>query len=291
LEFACGHAALVSLPRIRGERPHERAERISQEKLAARSRPCDFCAPWAEAAASAEPDTSDGAPAQPEAKELLMDTPANQEPSPADQAEAGPGKTSGDADGQAATRPRGVFPPPRKLTDDQEREVTRLYAETPTPLAEIGRTYGISETSVSRIAQRHGADLRRRAGATVADGQSLASGTRGRPAAAAAVSPEPPAVARGGRARRRAADSAGPRRRRRSPATAVAELAAEVAVLPMPVAAAAAPIRQAAVGSARRRFRITFLAEQVIEAEDIRDAITQAEALGATDITSIAREF
>jgi hypothetical protein len=32
------------------------------------------------------------------------------------------------------------------------------------------------------------------------------------------------------------------------------------------------------------------VAERVIEAENIRDAISQAEALGATDITSVTRE-
>jgi hypothetical protein len=45
LEFQCGHAALVSLPRIKGETSAQRNARIAQEKTAARARPCDFCAP------------------------------------------------------------------------------------------------------------------------------------------------------------------------------------------------------------------------------------------------------
>ncbi len=39
---------------------------------------------------------------------------------------------------------RGV-PPRRKLSDEQEREVTRLYAETSTPTAEIARRFGIAQ--------------------------------------------------------------------------------------------------------------------------------------------------
>ncbi len=56
---------------------------------------------------------------------------------------------------------RGV-PRRRKLSDEQEREVTRLYAETSTPTAEIARRFGIAESSVYRVTQRHGAPLRGR---------------------------------------------------------------------------------------------------------------------------------
>jgi hypothetical protein len=44
LQFQCGHAALVSLPRIKGETPIQRAERVAREKSAAHTRACDFCA-------------------------------------------------------------------------------------------------------------------------------------------------------------------------------------------------------------------------------------------------------
>ena len=50
----------------------------------------------------------------------------------------------------------------RKLTEDQEREVTRLYSETETPVSEISKRFGIGESSVYRVAQRHGASLRGR---------------------------------------------------------------------------------------------------------------------------------
>jgi hypothetical protein len=44
LVFQCGHAALVSLPRIKGETNSQRAERVAREKSAAQTRACDFCA-------------------------------------------------------------------------------------------------------------------------------------------------------------------------------------------------------------------------------------------------------
>jgi hypothetical protein len=43
-------------------------------------------------------------------------------------------------------------------------------------------------------------------------------------------------------------------------------------------------------GAARRRFRIRFQAERVFEANDLRDALRQAESLGSVEITSVARE-
>lgn len=45
LEFQCGHAALVSLPRIKGETSAQRQERIAGEKAQAQMRQCDFCSP------------------------------------------------------------------------------------------------------------------------------------------------------------------------------------------------------------------------------------------------------
>src|SRR5437016_4826413 len=45
LEFQCGHAALVSLPRIKGESSAQRNERVTREKSAAQMRACDFCGP------------------------------------------------------------------------------------------------------------------------------------------------------------------------------------------------------------------------------------------------------
>lgn len=45
LQFQCGHAAMVTLPRIKGETATQRNDRVAREKLDALSRQCDFCAP------------------------------------------------------------------------------------------------------------------------------------------------------------------------------------------------------------------------------------------------------
>src|ERR1051325_5220241 len=78
----------------------------------------------------------------------------------------------GSSDGATGSR--------RKLTEEQEREVTKLYAETETPVSEISKRYGIGESSVYRVAQRHGASLRgRTSGAPSGAAGSTPSG-RGR---------------------------------------------------------------------------------------------------------------
>jgi hypothetical protein len=51
LTFQCGHAALVTLPRVKGESASQRNERVAFEKSAALLRQCDFCEPTVEVAA------------------------------------------------------------------------------------------------------------------------------------------------------------------------------------------------------------------------------------------------
>jgi len=169
-------------------------------------------------------------------------------------------------------RPVGVFPPPRKLTADQERELTYLYAETTTPIADIAQTFSISEVSVGRIAQRNGAASRRRR------------------AAARDTTPGAPASASGARrGRRRRADAeggSGTGASSRGQAGSASADAADARGLPA-APEAASPV---AGGGARRHFRIRFFAETVVEANDLRDALVQAEALGATDVTGIVQE-
>src|SRR5215813_13604842 len=86
-------------------------------------------------------------------------------------------ETRAGADGATGSR--------RKLTEEQEREVTRLYAETETPVSEISKRFGIGESSVYRVAQRHGASLRGRTSTGASSGSGAAStgtgtGRRGR---------------------------------------------------------------------------------------------------------------
>ena len=67
----------------------------------------------------------------------------------------------------------------RKLTEEQEREVTRLYAETETPVSEISQRFGIGESSVYRVAQRHGASLRGRTSTGAATSSAPVPGATG----------------------------------------------------------------------------------------------------------------
>lgn len=181
-----------------------------------------------------------------------------------------------------SARPKGVFPPPRKLTDEQERELTRLYAETSTPTAAIARTFGISEVSVGRMAQRNGAVPRRRGAARASAPDREAAGARSSRAAEA----ESVGQASNRRGRQRRADASETRpNRRRQHARSDGGAAAPQETVSGPKAAA-----QAGDPGGRRRFRIRFFAETVIEAQDMRDALRQAEALGATDVTDIVRQ-
>src|SRR6266852_4928900 len=183
-EYACGHAALVSLPRLKAETPVQRTVRVKYEKAAAGQRSCDFCPPVSQPSVRANDlDGVGSLAAVPPAirtmneeidhapightvtgdhvhelkhEEAMTMTTAETVSEPAaahDHAPATPLTTP------ALIRSKGVFPL-RKLTDEQERKVTSLYAETLTPLVEIGQRFGIGQTSVARIAQRHGAPLR-----------------------------------------------------------------------------------------------------------------------------------
>lgn len=78
LQFQCGHAALVTLPRVKGETAAQRNERISREKSAALIRQCDFCAPAVELAvngnhhAAADVHVVEAVAPQPERPELVL---------------------------------------------------------------------------------------------------------------------------------------------------------------------------------------------------------------------------
>src|ERR1700731_895220 len=62
LEFSCGHAALVSLPRLKGETSTQRTERGTRAKSEAPGRPCDFCGPQEQTVLAVRP-VEDAAPA------------------------------------------------------------------------------------------------------------------------------------------------------------------------------------------------------------------------------------
>src|ERR1700720_1115824 len=101
------------------------------------------------------------------------------------------GGASGGGQGDGATTTR------RKLSDAQEREVTRLYAETETPVSEISKRFGIGESSVYRVAQKHGAALRGRSMKTAKSSARPAAAAGARLAATAGTA----VTSRGGRPR------------------------------------------------------------------------------------------
>jgi transposase-like protein len=128
--------------------------------------------------------------------------------------------------------PRKATRSPRRiLTEDQKREVARLYSETSTPVPEIKKQFGIAESSLYRLIQQRGV------------------APRGRVPAAT------PPVAKATRQRSAPNGKIAPSRSTRSGA----------------------------------KYRVSFAAVSVVTAKDIRDAIRQAEGLGATTITAITR--
>ena len=157
-----------------------------------------------------------------------------------------------------AKEARRVFPPVRKLSDDMEHEVTRLYAETTTSVPEIAARFGVAESSVYRVARRHGASLRGRSPAKARPEQEPS------PVSTAAAVPQARPHAQASRtatSRRAATGSA--RRPARPPRSG---------------------------GRGARRFRIRFETEIVLAAEDIRDALRKAEARGGAEITEVRLE-
>ena len=239
------------------------------------------------------------------------------------------------SDGATSTGPQtdGASTTRRKLSDEQEREVTRLYAETETPVSEISKRLGIGESSVYRVAQRRGAALRGRLSTSTpsaaaaamtpsASGMGLGPG-RGR-AVEKSTSRRSAVTSTTGRARggsngRAAASSTGGTagttpnsRRTRGTRTPQAQTTARRGRTSPSVDATAgtALTTRSAGGSTRvsggstrgasgstrptaaitrREFRVSYVAVRVFVAADMADAIHQAEAAGATDITGIQR--
>jgi transposase-like protein len=180
--------------------------------------------------------------------------------------------------------------PLRRLSDEQELELTRLYKDTDTSVPDIARQFGIGESSVYRIAQRHGAPLRtgsgagrrgRRRSSEAAAGASSSGATRR--ARRTTTTPR-----RSGRVPQEN-EQARPRSRRttrRQQASIAGSRRSSQGQSAGTASRVAGPRTRSAAGSTRR-FRVVFLAETIVAAGSIRDAIAQAEAQGATEITSV----
>ncbi len=176
----------------------------------------------------------------------------------------------------------------RRLNQDEEREIARLYAETSTPTSEIRERFRIGDSSLYRVVQRRGLALRGRTASSTSSTQrrlprahapaarrrrsSTANGAPlavSQPRSLPATAEVRPSQRMDGRSSRRAM--------RRTSVTV----------------ATTSPAKRAASqtgGGARHRFRIRFEAESVFEAKDIQDALRKAESLGATEVTAISRE-
>ena len=178
--------------------------------------------------------------------------------------EHGPAASMEDTQTQASAA-RPTASPRRRLNPDQAGEVARLYAEGSVSTAEIRARFGIGESSLYRILQRQGIPLRGRAAVSEGAGPASEQGSRRRRWRRSGAAQE-----RGGAAGR---SSRGRTRGGVRPGAAG------------PTGAAAA--RNSGV---RGRFRVQFVGETIVEAQDIRDALRQAESLGATEITAVTRE-
>ena len=144
----------------------------------------------------------------------------------------------------------GTRSPRRFLSEDQKREVLRLYAETSTPLPDIKQQFGIAESSLYRLIQQRGVTPRGRLPVMTRPGSKSA--------------------------RRRTAlngDPAGSRQSVRSGSS---------------ISRRQTPLLSPS-GKAGVNYRVSFAAQRIVSAVDMRDAIRQAEELGAIEITAIIR--
>jgi transposase-like protein len=210
-------------------------------------------------------------------------------------------ESGSDGEASRATPSDGAKGTRRKLNDQQEREVTRLYAETETPVSEISKRFGIGESSVYRVAQRHGAALRgrtatssegprpARATAAAAPGATTGRGTRGRRRAANTSAASTAAKTTGAASRPAGTPSTNGRRTPGPRGRAAATPARRTSATATRATRAPRGSRAAVVAATRRQFRVSYTAVRVFVAASMADAIRQAEAAGATDITGIER--
>jgi transposase-like protein len=154
----------------------------------------------------------------------------------------------------------------RRVSMDEGREIARLYAETNTLTSDIRARFGIGESSLYRIVQRQGIPL------------------RGRTSSSKAQVLQPAQVQN---ARRSRSSNSGQRATSAPRSTAATNTHRASVALPRTPSTGSGASQP---GRARQRYRIRFQGERVIEAQDIRDALRQAEVLGAIEITAVARE-
>jgi transposase-like protein len=171
----------------------------------------------------------------------------------------------------SAIKTRGSRRP--RLSLDEKREIARLYADPSTSTSEICARLGIGESSLYRIVQLHGLPLRGRTASSTSPGTTQPT-----------VAPNAAGAKSVTRRRRRRIAPVARRPRVETPSDAPATKSAS---------APTATRRTRTAGMARSRelvqFVVTYLAVQTLQAASALDALQQAQARGATEVTSIVR--
>jgi transposase-like protein len=168
----------------------------------------------------------------------------------------------------------------RRLSNDEAMEIARLYGETSTPTSEIRERFGIGDSSLYRIVQRQGIALRGRT-------TSSTRPTTQRAQAPAARRPRSSSPKQAQKAVSRTGSNTAPR------ATRVNGRTGGTGVRRAPgTKKTTAPSGTVAsrTGDNRGQYRILFMAERVVQATDMADALRQVESLGAIEITAVARQ-
>ena len=299
LVFLCGHAALVSLPRIKGETSSQRADRVAREKSAAHTRACDFCAQRLEVVVQHTAPAPPPKPVSPLLAAPVVGVPPAGATPPA---AATPAPSA--LPPTAATPAPSLLPPPVAATPP-------AAAKPPVPALPL------ADWHADRIAKAKVPKKSRVARAVSAANPPAANPPAakrpvGRPQRTAISSP-----AANGQVAAKAATTAA---RNGKPATAATSPArngktATAATTPARNGKTATPAKTPArngkiattattpalnwrIVAARRRnvargtgrFSVQFQVQTLVHAADMRDALRQAQSLGAIEVLAISCE-
>jgi hypothetical protein len=261
LQFQCGHAALVTLPRVKGETATQRNDRVAREKTAALARQCDFCAP---SVAVLEPQVAavNGNHGEFAPSDVLEPTPV--------------------AELSVLVSDESETPSPAEQTLPEVDVETVISPAEPLDADVVEPEQGAVEVPEEVVAEA-----------------IIALHTEEAPAAKAEAEERPARKPR--RPRRQAAGRQPARRQRtrRQPAPAPAPAAAPTLAAAQPATVAPTRARRAPARRApatrvptvsTQRFVVEFQVERVLRASDVRDVLRQLTAQGAADVLSVTRE-
>jgi hypothetical protein len=275
LQFQCGHAALVTLPRVKGETATQRNDRVAREKTAALARQCDFCAP---SVAVLEPQLTVmlGNHVEIALSDVVEPTPVadlavvvTNESEPTLETEV----TPFEEDAESAPTPVEPVAPVSVEIEPEPAE-----PELPDEM--------IVEAVIASLAEEVELELEleveEEEARTEAEEQEQEQEQERQEEAAVAPEPAP--------ARRRRQ----PTRARRQPRRTPAPTPVPVPVAATPARTRRAPARRATPtrvpGVAGQRYEVHYQVERVIRATSLQDALQQVEAMGASDVLAITRE-